>query len=367
MFSIKFHEFCVLLLYVIVVFVGAPNFSTQRNAAIINSICENDGWQHFTDVESVKYDKQTFELSNITVISDRISSNKKVQAAALFLLCTYANDLKKIFYMVIYYCHECQRVFIQEKDPYECTSDLLKIIKKITLLATVMKESLISLDALYGTPLKSTTDDYILYCYLSNLQKVENTIFREAPSENNPNTCNQILENIKFIFPNMIEDINVEIKRKPKNCNFNTEILSAKTKDYKKVFKITNKQKKNFSFENLNNELDNEIKKIVIEKYYKLGFYFNPEIQMIDVPIPQEVLDNNQMKPPTTTPYLVEIEKKKKTQKGVTELLNFLEQAKDYDNKSTDEKLDPTGLIGESSSQKLNSPESSKPKKKLKI
>ncbi|XP_050546668.1 uncharacterized protein LOC126908542 [Daktulosphaira vitifoliae] len=305
MFSIKLHEFCVLLLYVIVVFVGAPNVSTQRNAAIINSICENDGWQHFTDVESVKYDKQTFEFSHITINSDRFSSNKKVQAAALFLLCTYANDLKKIFSMVIYYCHECQGVFIQEKDPYECTSDLLKIIKKITLLATVMKESLISLDALYGTPLKSTLDDYILYCYLSSLQKVENTIFREAPSENNPNTCNQILENIKFIFPNMIEDINREIQVKPKICHF--KIPSAKTEDYKKVYTIKNNQKKNFNFENLKKKLDNEIKKIVIEKYYKLGFYFNPEIQMIDVPIPQEVLDNNQMKPPTTTPYLVEI------------------------------------------------------------
>ncbi|XP_050546667.1 uncharacterized protein LOC126908541 [Daktulosphaira vitifoliae] len=365
MFSIKLHEVCVLLLYVIEVFVKAKNTSTQRNATIINSICQNDGWQHLTDVDNVKYGNQTFKLNDITAISNRFLSNKKVHAAALFLLCTYANDLRNIFYMVIYYSHECQGVFIQEKNRYECTKDLLNIIKKITLLATVMKESLISLDALYSTPLKTTTDDYILYCYLSSLQKVENTIFREAPSENNPNTCNQILENIKFIFPNMIKDINVKIQDKPKMCNF--KIPSAKTQDYKNVYTIKNKQKKNFNFENLKKKLDNEIKKIVIEKYYKLGFYFNPEIQMIDVPIPQEVLNNNQMKPPTTTPYLVEIEKKKKTQKGVTELLNFLEQAKDYDNKSTDEKLDPTGLIGESSSQKLNSPESSKPKKKLKI
>ncbi|XP_050546665.1 uncharacterized protein LOC126908540 [Daktulosphaira vitifoliae] len=365
MFSIKLHEFCVLLLYVIVVFVGAPSISTQKKAAIINNICQNDGWQHLTGVESVNFSNHPVNLEDINKIVNKDTCNRKVHAAASILLCSYAIDLKKIFSMVIYYSHECQGVLIQKNNPYECTSDLLKIIKKITLLATVMKESLISLDALYGTPLKTTLDDYILYCYLTSLQKVENTIYREAPSKNNPNICNQILKNITYIFQEMDTDINVEIQNNTRKCKIKPEIFKAIADDKNTMYNIKNKQKKNFNFENLKKKLDNEIKKIVIEKYYNLGFYFNPEIQMIDVPIPQVVLDNNKMKP-STTPYLVEIEKKKKTETGVEELLNFLEQAKDYDNKSTDEKLDPTGLIGESSSQKLNSPKSSKPKKKLK-
>ncbi|XP_050543604.1 uncharacterized protein LOC126906792 isoform X2 [Daktulosphaira vitifoliae] len=387
MFSLKLLEIFVLLLYLIVVFVEAPTTSTKKKAAIINSLCQNDGWQHLTDLEYVKYGTKTYMLDNINIIVDKSKSNKKVHAAALILVCTYANDLKKIFNMIIDYCHECKKVLYKKKNPYECTIDLLSITKKITLLATVMKESLMSLDALYGTPLKNTTDDYILYCYLSHLQKIENSIIHETLSQDNPKTCEKILENINYIFNKMKEDINIEIKEKSKKCFFKPEIVNEMSQDLKTVNKIKNNQKKNYSFEYFNEKIDNDIKKIVIEKCFNLGFYFNTKIQMIDVPLPKEVLDNKQMKRSNTS-YLIEIEKKKKTETGVAELLDFLKNAlnsdknlnvvkltgqnlnaeKSVDVNSVDKEYDDTELIYESLLQNLDSSDSSELNhKKLKL
>ncbi|XP_050543607.1 uncharacterized protein LOC126906792 isoform X5 [Daktulosphaira vitifoliae] len=377
MFFIKLSEICVLLLYVIVVFVEAPNNSTTRNTIIINSLCQNDGWQHLTDLQYVKYSSRPYMLDNIITIVKHTTCNKKVHAAALILRCTYANDLKKIFNMVIDYCNECKKVLSQNKNFYECTIDLLTITKKITLLATVMKESLISLDGLCITPLNDTRDDYILYCYLSHLQKIENSIINKTPLQNNPNTCEKILENIDFTFNKMKEDINIDINDKSKKCFFKPEIVKEMSQDLKTVNKIKKDKKKISSLEYFNEIIDNDIKKIVIEKCFNLGFYFNTEIQMIDVPLPKEVLDNKKMKK-SDTPYLIEIEKKKKTETGVAELLDFLKNAlnsdknlnveKSVDVNSVDKEYDDTELIYESLLQNLDSSDSSELNhKKLKL
>ncbi|XP_050543620.1 uncharacterized protein LOC126906796 isoform X2 [Daktulosphaira vitifoliae] len=280
--------------------------SSFRKAAIINSICKYDGWKHLTDIDIVKYGNIIYKLDNINIIANRDTSNKKVRAAALILGCTYANDLKKIFDMVILYCNICRDAFNDKDNIYKYTIYILSITKKITLLATVMKESLILLDSLYSIPLDGTTNDYILYGYLSLLQKVD---ISSVPLKNSPSSCLGILSEIIWIFDICNSNINNEMENKLKRCIIFEENRSNAILQKLMIFINLNSQNdKNTLMESLNKKLNNEIKKIIIEKFYNLGFYFNTDIKMIDVLVPDEVINNKQMIPKySNLPYYINI------------------------------------------------------------
>ncbi|XP_050548441.1 uncharacterized protein LOC126910091 [Daktulosphaira vitifoliae] len=245
--------------------------------------------------------------------------------------------------MINYYQNKCEKVLKQKHILYECTINLLRIIKKLPLLATVIKESLIAMIAFYNMRSNSKIEDYIMYNYLTRLQKVERNIFQDLPSQDN---CEQILKNIKFIFNTMIVDIKTEIKGKTKTCLFKPGKIDPIPQDWKTVCK----EDKKFFFKYLNKELSNEFKKIVIEKYHNLGFYFNTEIKMIDVSVPEEVnrYPNNNSNS-TLYIHFVEKQKGKKSATEVAELLDFLEKALKDEN-LFDEEIKVTGLISDNSS-----------------
>ncbi|XP_050543621.1 uncharacterized protein LOC126906796 isoform X3 [Daktulosphaira vitifoliae] len=63
----------------------------------------------------------------------------------------------------------------------------------------------------------------------------------------------------------------------------------------------------------------------------KYGFYFNTDIKMIDVLVPDEVINNKQMIPKySNLPYYINIEKNK-VKNGNAELMNFLIQGKRHE------------------------------------
>ncbi|XP_050543613.1 uncharacterized protein LOC126906793 isoform X3 [Daktulosphaira vitifoliae] len=362
MFSIKLSEICVLLLYTIVLIKAYNN--TERNTAIINTFCDNNWWKQISILQSVKCGSKYYHLSEINKIVNREQGNGKVRGAALFLGCLYAIDLLEIFYMINFYQNKCEIVLLQNHNPYECTINLLRIIKKLTLLATVIKESLIALDALYNMRPNTTKIDYILYNYLTRLQKVERNIFHKLPLQDNPKSCEIILKNVGLIFNAMKEDIKHEIQDKTIICFFKPEIFEPMVQNWETVYKIQNNEENFFFFNDLYTKIDNEIRMIVIEKCYNLGFYFNTEIMMIDVSVPQEVLDQYPKK--SIQPYIlqfmgkvepkesdiskfIEKEKGKKSATEVAELLDFLEKALKDEN-LFDEEIKVTGLISDNSS-----------------
>ncbi|XP_050544899.1 uncharacterized protein LOC126907572 isoform X2 [Daktulosphaira vitifoliae] len=307
MFSIKLSEICVFLIHTIL-FIEAYN-NTLRKTAIINKFCENNFWKNLSNLQKVRYANTYCYLNKINIISNKSKSNGKIRCAALFLSCLYAQDLRQIFLMVNDYQNICKTILENNNNPYQCIIHLLEIIKKVTLLGTVIKESLIAVDALYHRRPNKTKDDYILYDFLSSLQQIKNTIVHESPSQDNPKNCEIILLNIKNIFNVKIEYINKEIKGKRKReCLFKNKDFYPILHDWKTVHNIENEL---YYFKDLNEKIDDEFKKIITDKYYKLGFHFNTSIKMISIPIPQEVLNK----------------KGKKSESEVAELLDFLEQA----------------------------------------
>ncbi|XP_050546463.1 uncharacterized protein LOC126908444 isoform X5 [Daktulosphaira vitifoliae] len=328
MFSIKLLEICVILLYA-VLFMEVQNNNnmscSNRKAAIINSICQYNGWQHLTDIKGVKYRKIYYTLNDINKIVNRFKINKKVRASVLILSCAYSNDLKNIFVMINHYCSICQDTFDKKYNTHECTTEILSIIKKITLLATVMKESLIALDALYGMPSNETTYDYMLYYYLSHLQKVENNIVHNPTSQTELSNDLIILSKIKCVFNEENRKIESEIFNASKECKFKRNKSDSILQKFKRFTDQNPQNEKKIQY--LNKNINDEIKKIVIEKFYNLGFYFNIDTQMIDVRVPDEVNNNKKMeKRKSNLPHFIEIEKNK-TATGIAEIVEFLLQA----------------------------------------
>ncbi|XP_050544902.1 uncharacterized protein LOC126907573 [Daktulosphaira vitifoliae] len=321
MFSIKLSEICVFLLYAIL-FIEAY-INTIKNTAIINHFCENNFWKNLSNLQEVRYGKDYYYLDNINCEADLSTSNRRIRSTALFLSCLYAHDLRQIFKMVDDYQNICRIILENKINPYQCTMNLLKVIKNITLLATVIKESLISLDAVYNMPPDQTIEDYILYDFLSRLQEVEKTVANESPSQDNSRDCEMILLNIKNIFKSKIEDMDEEIQGKRKReCKFNTINLYPMWQDSNAVNNIENDD---YYFKNLNKQFDNEFQKIIVEKYYNLGFYFNKNIKMIHIPTPGKDLYDKENELNKSEFMKKEIGKKSPTE--VEQLLKFLKQA----------------------------------------
>ncbi|XP_050546461.1 uncharacterized protein LOC126908444 isoform X4 [Daktulosphaira vitifoliae] len=300
---------------------------TDRKATIINSICQYSGWQQLTYIKGVQYRNTYYTLENhINKIVKQSKINQKVRAAVLILGCAYINDLKNIFVLVNHYCSICQETFDEKYNTHECTTEILNIIKKITLLATVMKESLIALDALYGMPSNETTYDYMLYYYLSHLQKVENNIVHNPPSQTELSNDLIILSKMKCVFNEENRKIEIEIFNASKECRFKQNKSDSMLQKFKRFTDHNPQNEKKIQY--LNKNINDEIKKIVIEKFYDLGFYFNIDTQMIDVQVPDEIINNKKMeKRKSNLPHFIEIEKKKKTATGIAEIVDFLIQA----------------------------------------
>ncbi|XP_050543659.1 uncharacterized protein LOC126906822 isoform X3 [Daktulosphaira vitifoliae] len=324
MFSIKLREISILILYA-VVFMEANyniNIYSYSKTAIINSICQYDGWRQLTYIDGVHYRSLYYKLDDIFTTVTRNMTKKKIRAAVLILGCAYAYDLKKIFIMVKEYSDICQKTLIQKDNTYECTTDLLKITKKITLLATVMKGALIALDVIYRTSSNDSTYDYILYHYLSHLQKVENDIVHFPQSQDKLLNDRIILSKINCVFNREKRNIKSETINKFKECKFNQNISDSILQELKTLtYQIPQNEKK---FEYLNKNINDEIEKIVTEKFYNLGFYFNIDIQMIDVRVPDENVNNRRMKERQLyQSYFIRLEKNK-TATEVEELMEFL-------------------------------------------
>ncbi|XP_050544597.1 uncharacterized protein LOC126907393 [Daktulosphaira vitifoliae] len=321
----KLPKISILILYA-VVFMEADcnsNIYSHSKTNIINNICQYNGWQHLTDIDGVQYRNVYYKLDDIFQTVNRNMTKKKIRAAVLILGCAYANDLYKIFIMVKKYCYICQKTFSQKYNTYECAKDLLGIIKKITLLATVMKGSLIALDALYKTLSNDTTYDYILYYYLSHLQKVEYSIVHYPPSQDKLSNDLTILSNIESVFDEEKKNIKSEIFNKFKECKFKQNKSHSILQELEGFnFQILQNEKK---IEYLNKNINDDIKNIVIEKFYNLGFYFNIDIQMIDVRVPNEITNKRLRERQLYRSHFIRIEKKK-TATEVTELMDFLIQ-----------------------------------------
>ncbi|XP_050544893.1 uncharacterized protein LOC126907570 isoform X2 [Daktulosphaira vitifoliae] len=320
MFSIKLYKICISLLYAISFIEAYPN--SLKNTAIINHFCKNNFWKYLSNLQEVRYGQKTYYSKSINYIADTSTSNDKVRSATLLLSCLYAQDLRQIFYMVNDYQNICQIILEKKCNPYLCTINLLTVIKKITILATIIKESLISLDAVYTMPPNQTIEDYILYDFLSRLQEVEKTVANKPPSQDNTRDCEIILLNIKNVFKSKIEDMDEEIQGKRKReCKFITVNLHPMSQDLKTV---DNVEIDFYYFKDLNKKFDIEFRKILIQKYFNLGFYFNTNIKMVHLPTPGKDLYDKENELNKSEFMKKEIGKKSPTE--VEQLLKFLKQ-----------------------------------------
>ncbi|XP_050521214.1 uncharacterized protein LOC126894327 isoform X2 [Daktulosphaira vitifoliae] len=317
MFFLKLTEISLIFL------AGFFTLSTAipKSIIILEILFSNSGWKELNDLHKVSWKGRIYTLSESIEPNNNINfTGGRIRGAALILGCTFARDLKKLFLMINYYQFYCFQSY-GNTNIYNCTVELLKIIKKISLLATIMKESLMALDALHP---KAWSDysTYTFYYHLSLLQRVPKKFVSEPPLINDSLTCLNILNFIIDDFESMEKDINNDIKHCHYVCD-NLNSIKEEFNDYVKTnlnyadsSKLLNYVKEKF---------DNEINNIVLKKHHNLGFFYNPQINMIDLLVPDELKTNSKKKSSKLSLRNEAMKNNKKSSAEIADLLDLLD------------------------------------------
>ncbi|XP_050521216.1 uncharacterized protein LOC126894328 [Daktulosphaira vitifoliae] len=311
---------------------------TSKPKNILDTLFSNVGWKELNDVINVFWMGRYYTLS--IEPKSTVSFGGKIRGATLILGCTFARDLKKIFLMLHYYLCYCP-LSIGNTNIYNCTVELLEIIKKLSLLATIMKESLMALDDLHTKPWADYTS-YTFYYHLSLLQRIPRKFVSERPLLNDPSTSLNILKFIKVDFETKEKDITDDLKC----CKYVINNLNSIKRDLKDhIQKYSNDSNRKIFLDYVKEKLNNEMNNIVLKKYHNLGFIYNPQNKMIDVSIPDELKTNFKNKSEKSSTLSLRDEAIKYNQKSsaeIEDLLDFLNQGLKKNNLSEGKSEEPT-------------------------
>ncbi|XP_050543769.1 uncharacterized protein LOC126906889 [Daktulosphaira vitifoliae] len=286
MLSFTLPKICLFIFYFVLLIKAEKSSKNKRD--ILISLFKNPGWKNLNDVHKVSLRKKDYFLEKIIDTSNINidNTNTKVRAATLILSCSYANDLKMIFFILQHFCDACENLPGKDNDitiKFNCLMRLVKSIENLKLLATLLKGTLYLLDLLhvYRWNTAKKTDFFFNYL-LIKLTEVQKILEAHPPSTTesmkNLLSLGVIDVFVKDIESNIDKHINLYCKLVPHDLdslwkNFNDE--------YKQTVVIIKKLQ---FFDFLSTKLNMKMNSIFLEKYFNLGFFYDANTQKMSIP-----------------------------------------------------------------------------------
>ncbi|XP_050525363.1 uncharacterized protein LOC126896514 isoform X2 [Daktulosphaira vitifoliae] len=260
--------------------------NSRINTDIYNSLVNNNGWKYLKDVKCIQYWQQFYSLENHLEITTPKGCNKRIRILTLLLACTYAKDLKILFFIIIQFGEHCKSlndIFDSKATGYDCTVELLKILQKMSSIATLMKDTLYVLDNLHSVPWKDgKNNNFILDNILINLEKFNNVLRHQLSLENYSSVTENFFQFIYSYCTNKMSNIECDIKM---YCNFESDDIEFLWVQWIKEYRNINDKTLQF-YEYLSQKVNLKINSIIIGKFHNLGFRHNRKTLQIGIPLP---------------------------------------------------------------------------------
>ncbi|XP_050528984.1 uncharacterized protein LOC126898724 isoform X2 [Daktulosphaira vitifoliae] len=245
------------------------------------------GWKVLNDVYFVKYRNNKYYLRNLIEKSTIYYRRYQiVRGLSVHLGCTYTKVLKSLSIVIDNVKNMCEKQ-LDENDMINgciCTEELVYIISMLFVpMVTLMKGAMDALDLLHDKPL--VTCDRIYYTVGILLGRIEDILdkFLERSLSHKelssyPWTLNMVDFLLKKKISNVINKDNVYCDFVPYDTNY---LWNKWLQEYNNII---NQGTKLVFIKFVTRKVKDFIRSVIIEKYFQLGFKFDPITEETFIP-----------------------------------------------------------------------------------
>ncbi|XP_050535628.1 uncharacterized protein LOC126902421 [Daktulosphaira vitifoliae] len=291
-----------------------------HDANFIHTFFKNVCWQNLNDVTIVKYFKDDYIIQDILKSPfNRDNYSKRIRIGTLFLGCSYANDLRYIFFMLKNLCTYCHSI-ADPKQMYNCS---VEIINNTFAIIPMLKKMKGAMDTIENYHIQPWNKNLVIRYMMSNVFESygfnKESLKKLQPSQDDPEITKSVLEYINKYLNEYMTIIKSEIDT---FCLNEQVDLNSLWNEYK----YRSSHNPNIEFYHyLNVQVRNKIYNTIINKFFKLGFLYNIQTEMVSIPLeftlPDDYIEINLNNSTTDTlPKTVFIE-----QEGFTSYANLNE------------------------------------------
>ncbi|XP_050543693.1 uncharacterized protein LOC126906841 [Daktulosphaira vitifoliae] len=292
MFSFKLVKF-VFLLFSTINYTVARS-SSNESIEQLDNLLKYSGWKNLNDLYGIKYYKKMYYLQDLIELPTNFSNcYQKIRALTVTLGCIYAKVMNNLFSIINYIIKKCKKKIDKENDLINgciCTEELINIISIwIVPIAILMKGAMDALDLSHYKPWATLeNNNYMISPLLGRIQDIIDILKNRTLSHDDISTYKWTLNTINIHFDNLLIDVNFETIKycelKPYNPN---DLLNKWTREYF----IVNQRVNLIFLKFLTRKIKDYIKTVSNEKYFQLGFKFDPITEETFIPTPKEPIE----------------------------------------------------------------------------
>ncbi|XP_050526795.1 uncharacterized protein LOC126897322 isoform X2 [Daktulosphaira vitifoliae] len=278
MFSLKLINFCFLL-FSVILYTRAERIS-KKKVVMLDNLLKYLGWTNLVETHYIKYYNTDYYLQTLIDTPTCVTNGDiKIRTLTVYLGCSYAKIIDNIFFIIRIATKEC-KIAIDKKrhfiDGFICTEELIKIIiSSIAPMATMMKSAMYTLDSLHSRPwATSCIHHYMVYSLLGKIGNILDDLNIETLSRDDKSTYYSTLEILHLFASKTLRDVKSETKN---YCEFvlydNKYLLNEWSNEYRALIE---QNEKLLFIKFLTKKIKHYTKTVITEKYFQLGFKFDP-------------------------------------------------------------------------------------------
>ncbi|XP_050535626.1 uncharacterized protein LOC126902419 isoform X1 [Daktulosphaira vitifoliae] len=245
-------------------------------------------WQNLNDVATVKYFGDYYTKQDILELPfDRETYSRRIRIATLFLGCSYANDLQYIFFMLKNLCTFCHSID-DPKQMYNCSVEIINNTLAIIPMLKKMKGAMDIIESYHTQPWNTNRlIRYMMSSVFNSYGSIKESLNNLQPSQDDPEITKPVLEYFNNYLNKYMTLVNIEIV---KFCLTDHVDLNSLWNEYK----YRSSHNPNIEFHHyLNVQVRNKIYNTIINKFFKLGFLYNIQTEMVSIPLEVTLPDDN--------------------------------------------------------------------------
>ncbi|XP_050548703.1 uncharacterized protein LOC126910299 [Daktulosphaira vitifoliae] len=286
----------IFLLLCVILYTKAPPSSKKYIKQLKRSLLYS-GWTKLNDVNLITYLKKSYYVQTlIETPIHRNNCNNKIRVLTIYLGCTYSKVMQNFISIISNYQLKCDKISKKENDlinGYNCIEQLINIISILIVpMAKLMKEAIIALDLMHNNPWGSDPyfDKYShkIINFVGEIETIHDKLNKLIIKRDDISIYNSIITNINLVVdkikPNMKQNTDYFCVFEPYDMNYlwNGWVQEYEDIDYGAKLEF---------FKFINKKMNDYIKTVIIEKYFQMGFKFDPITEETFVPTSEELIE----------------------------------------------------------------------------
>ncbi|XP_050543273.1 uncharacterized protein LOC126906633 [Daktulosphaira vitifoliae] len=293
MFSLKLVNFYFFLFSMI--FYTKSNRSNKKIIDQLDNLLMYSGWDNLSGLHCITYNNTLYYLSSLIEIpTEHIKGDRKIRALTVYLGCSYAKIMNSIFSVISMATQICEKKIKEENDLINgiiWKEEIINIISKFIIpMVTMMKGAMDALDLLHKRPwVFCVRPYYMANPILGEIEDILDNLNKQTLSCDNEFT---ILSTLQIIYTFSNKRIFNIVNETKGYCNFFRYDKNYLWEEWSKEYKSLNEQDVKLLFITfLTKKIKAYIKAVIIEKYFNLGFKFDPFTEETFIPTPTEPIE----------------------------------------------------------------------------